>query len=138
MKEIKFRAWVPRDENFNRKESKMYYFDFFSINAGGSVVNCGTEGSFNLNQPSIKIMNFIKLKDKNGKEIYEGDILKHFNPYSNDYNNAPIFPALPVEFGDNKGFQMYLKGIGFYEIYSNYVEVIGNIYENPELLEKSE
>ena len=82
------------------------------------------------------------LKDKNGKEIYEGDILRNvYYKFSNDENG-------------NKGYKeeilkVVYRGCGFiYELIkineledylgedvNDFIEVIGNIYDNPELLE---
>lgn len=69
------------------------------------------------------LMQFTGLKDKNGKEIYEGDIVRCF---------------------DTAGEKVYDREVDFYgfrdEIWSNEtdgktkVEIIGNIYSNPELL----
>lgn len=83
------------------------------------------------------------LKDKNGKEIYEGDILRNvYYKYSND------------EVG-NKGFKeeilkVVYRGCGFIfekikineiemleDFREEFIEVIGNIYENPELLKEA-
>ena len=87
---------------------------------------------------------FTGLKDKNGVEIYEGDIVK-INAHSYDYGFSK----------DRIGEIRFLEGcFGFYKQLSEkeylfnelatesgygeleYYEVIGNIYDNPELLEK--
>lgn len=80
------------------------------------------------------------LKDMNGREIYEGDILE-----DNDYlkNNNYFFIAgfdmggfmaqFRYKIGVNK-FENYCPLNGFLEMY-NKATVVGNIYENPELLE---
>ena len=73
------------------------------------------------------------IKDKNGKKIFEGDILR-----SDDLYDEPLL----VIFNDSCGaFQILLKdgySEGFLEHYSdiNHLEVIGNIHDNPELLNR--
>ena len=68
------------------------------------------------------LMQYTGLKDKNGKEIYEGDILKH------KYGGTQ-FAA--VTFHD---CSFYTGGVLLQSNHSSVIEVIGNIYENPELL----
>ena len=76
------------------------------------------------------------LKDKNGVEIYEDDILQTFN----DVTGKKMANRLVVEYEEleNCGCCTYDSGIGFnFNLNSpSTCEVIGNIYENPELLEK--
>lgn len=71
------------------------------------------------------LIQYTGLKDKNGKEIYEGDIIK--SPFFDDINVA-------VEW-DEWFAQFTFGGAEFnVEIKPENIEVIGNIYENPELL----
>lgn len=80
------------------------------------------------------------LKDKNGKEIYEGDIVRQWwkeargeqNKYTDEFVEWTNF--FDGEYG-------YMLGCGFNaseEDESSVLEVIGNIYENPELLKHEE
>jgi len=76
---------------------------------------------FSVSLEDVVLMQFTGLFDKNGKQIFEGDIIK------NEYNEMS-----DVRF-DNGRFY-YNKGINWGEIDSESVEVIGNIWENPELV----
>ena len=73
------------------------------------------------------IMQFTGLKDKNGKEIYEGDIVSH----SLDNSTIPLsvvsFEDGMFVFSDKEYTTELIESL-------DYCEVIGNIYENPELL----
>lgn len=79
----------------------------------------------------IEIMQYIGLKDKNGKEIYEGDIIKadSFNPkiYEIKYYVTGFYAFNPKS--------SYLEIDSFHSSEGCEFEIIGNIYENPELLE---
>lgn len=76
-----------------------------------------------------ELMQSTGLKDKNGKEIFEGDILTS--------QNYPVKGV--VEFRTDLGLWVhYLKGYNYFEYLGNVAgskEIIGNIYENPDLLE---
>lgn len=72
----------------------------------------------------VELMQYTGLKDKNGKEIYEGDVVNYFGHYLG-----------VVEWKDS-GFWVYESQASRYSITDN-MEVIGNIYENQELLEET-
>lgn len=78
------------------------------------------------------------LKDKNGKEIYEGDVVKH------KWGQTSV--VLFGEYDNEEEYEDTQMGVGFYLMNKNGVEgltdkgfeVIGNIHDNPELLEGQE
>ena len=110
MREIKFRAWF-RENNEMIYSGVMPDFRFWKCAAYDDTT---------------PIMQFTGLKYKNGKEIYEGDIVKH-------HNGIKV-----VEYHEESvSFQMDLYDHVLDQEVCNYddVDVIGNIYENPELLE---
>ena len=76
------------------------------------------------------LMQYTGLKDKNGKEIYEGDIIRESDG-DGGYIYAKVVYYKDGFMGKEKGFEPEYPISDF----KNETEVIGNIYENPELLE---
>ena len=121
----KFRAW---DENGKRYEgSEVCLIGELVIKSGYSATRWEEEAQlFNLCQST-------GLKDKNGVEIFEGDIL-YFDPYETHSNDRV------VEYIDG-AYRGRLIRNGYSKLLAECVyetKVIGNIYENPELLEVAE
>lgn len=114
-REIKFRIW----DKINKKWLKHFNANLLNI---GDLSN-------------VELMQYTGQKDKNGKEIYEGDILKYNFPYDGRIKHVnPVFHMTSqASYGV---LDIYGNAIPLYRISSNnYFEVIGNIYENRELLE---
>lgn len=135
MREIKFRAWDGW---------KMFNVDVLAITPGGwscgvgfdregeLVPDHGRRGVSLAYQPSIKVMQFTGLCDRNGKEIYEGDIV--------EVTGTPYYAKRGQVVFNGKEYGLLDANNGFcadfvWEDWERFFEVIGNIYENPELLE---
>jgi uncharacterized phage protein (TIGR01671 family) len=124
MREIKFRAWHILDKEI------VYFEDWESIR------NLARYAEYNYVD---NIMQYTGLKDSNGKEIYEGDILSEkwkVEVYKDNYTGAYMikFHNNP-EFNKPKILYSYLKQRERAGTDDRDSVVIGNIYENPELLE---
>lgn len=82
----------------------------------------------------LKLMQYTGLKDKNGVEIYEGDIFKienHWPIYVVKYADEAATFGLQSRGGSFKPFTTVLKESNDYPM----TAILGNIYENPEMLE---
>ncbi len=127
MRAIKFRFWhIEGGYMITSKRG--------CLTAMGHIMNVATSPGFsdcdNQPHPDMYVpMQFTGLFDKNGQEIFEGDILKTYPILASDKIGDQSF-NVPVKWGVT-GF--YSNGmLGEYQ--ASISEVIGNIHENPELL----
>lgn len=114
MRKYKFRGhdgmdWIYGMTIDYDKETDTYYM----LSDRGEWVMVGDVGQF------------IGVRDLNGKEVYEGDIIRSYNEL------GEAFVTLSIVAYDKR----HAKFTGFDTGYGRYEEVIGNIYDNPELME---
>lgn len=124
MKEIKFKAYFKVDKriyevwtiNFSREEIELF----------DKKMQVDFEASFD----DVELMQYTGLKDKNGTEIYEGDILQGLDKMHNELCVALFKDGQFCFFNPKRECNFFIAGQNS-EITC---EVIGNIYENEELL----
>ena len=130
-RESKFRAWHYEEGNPLYKPYMRYSSGEFSSNRL-EVFFHNVENEF----CQVAVMQYTGLKDKNGKEIYEGDVIKLCN-----YSGMEVFRSEVVH--HNGCFMIKVKNDdGEFEnsalLHYPSIKIIGNIYENPELMEASD
>ncbi len=113
MREIKFRAW-------NTNTERLIEWD--------EILDEWKQLTWVFASDKMVLMQYTGLKDKNGKEIYEGDIVTG--------RNGTTKP-MKVVWGHHAWGLSYREtsAPGFYDWNINEVEVIGNIYENSDLIQ---
>lgn len=129
MREIKFRCWSVTDKAMYYNIQKAY--DMLSgtvtLENGEDAEDCYlTSFGQTLDYPDdYKVMQYTGLKDKNGKEIYEGDIVAP--PMRNNVPEEVVYT--------NLGYSMPMSFIVSDEFGETLdCQVIGNIHEQPELI----
>jgi hypothetical protein len=111
MREIKFRAWDKK---------KMHYFNPF---------NQSTEFMRNNFDGRNEIMQFTGLQDKNGKDIFEGDVVSHYPHWCDGRTKTEV--KYDDEIAEFRPF-----GSSDWALEAKDCEVIGNVFDNPDLLIK--
>jgi uncharacterized phage protein (TIGR01671 family) len=134
MREIKFRAWqfhpsLHRPVGMYPVTSLVFYDD----NGGGEAFllsgGDGIESSEYFED--IELMQYTGLKDKNGKEIYEGDILKYFSINDTFGPDRYLVEWQAPSFGLKR---LLYERHDYPTFIAHDFVIIGNIYQNPELL----
>jgi len=131
-REIKFRAWSKVRKRIENVEAI-----FFGKDRDGDYMTCNTnygmEVSISLSRDSFMLMQFTGLKDKNDNEIYEGDLVEVYDELDEKFRKI-IFKDGGFLFFVERGKMYNQKELTEKHIEKYKIEVIGNIYENKDLL----
>ena len=125
---------IPKFRVWDKTDKEMYLVDEINFNRG-EFESIGDGITFLRGADEVELMQSTGLHDKNGKEIFEKDIL--------DYNGRKVvvkwhgsYACFIYEFVDelkNRTAEWQPLYLSYYKF-----EIVGNIYENPEMLEVTE
>ena len=125
MRELSFRIWDKKEKTMFLSPIEIEHLgSWFDAHLSGAIADTGNK----------IVMQYTGIKDANGKKIFEGDIVK--------YNDRKEFIQTVITVPElGTGHYIRRPGAGYYtlngSVVSEYgVEIIGNIHDNPELLEE--
>jgi uncharacterized phage protein (TIGR01671 family) len=128
MKILKFRVWSP----LNKKMFPCYSFNTILKNKFVIGYSESFDREFILDDKNAIVQQFTGLKDKNGKEIYEGDIIRG-KFLDTEYRHLETINSEVVW---AERYACFNIGIEEWRYSGEPVTIIGNIFEHPELLNK--
>ena len=123
----KFRAWT--------EEGKVMYYDVYPFKDDTLLLSYDGIAFDEVPASDFILMQSTGLKDKNGKEIFEGDVVKYEvgrNTYTEEVAYDKNFAGFGVRDADTDIIFTFLQLADVVDLSS--LEVVGNKYENPELL----
>lgn len=125
-RKIEYRVW----DNKNKSYSDPYRYTYYALTQDGEL-DFYLHGDHNGNaDPDVYLIEqYTGLRDKNGKKIYEGDIVKVLGSYSSVYQCDSGEWVLPYFYKDDDPISSLI-----FHCDKGQVEIVGNIHENRELL----
>ena len=129
----KFRAWLKKEQKMDNKIEDISWLEDELYCIGDGI-------TYMVLAEDLVLMQSTGLKDKNGKEIFEGDIITNGISVVDVKNHQTLgfYTVVNGEerfFGSNTSIKDFENDV---EEFSSTTKIIGNIYENPELLEVEE
>ena len=123
MREIKFRT-------FYKNEKEM--FEVLKIDFELGIIWLDGVKNWHVYSKDCELLQYTGLKDKNKKEIFEGDVVNYvYDTYKGEDNIKGEIVFFDGQYGIDAGDQLIgIRNVQDWEA----IEVIGNIYSNPELL----
>lgn len=119
----KFRAWLKKEQKMDNKIDHISWLEDELYCIGDGI-------TYMVLAEDLVLMQSTGLKDKNGQEIFEGDIVK----MAKDVYSKPTYYEVVRHRGGAYRLESKQHGCELWLRHTD-CEVVGNIYENPELLE---
>lgn len=127
MRDIKFRVW----DKGNKEMLELQELDYENSYNGQPMIRTTMYNDY-FDTEEMILMQYTELKDKNGKEIYEGDIIK----YEDIRKGVVEYSKQHAQFILKETENIVDENEALGEFNIKVFEVIGNVYNNPELLKE--
>lgn len=120
---LRFRAWLKKEQKMDNEIDHISWLEDELYCIGDGI-------TYMVSAEDLVLMQSTGLKDKNGKEIFEGDIVK----MSKDVYSEPTYYEVAKHYGGAYRLESKQHGCELWLRHTE-CEVVGNVYENKELME---